>query len=314
MFMRRGLSGVFLLLFPVAPMCVSNLSWSQSSAGSEESTDFAYHSTVSEVRLVFFAGDEHNRPVNQLREDDFAVVDEERVIREFRSFTQSGLTKLDVVVLIDCSASVLPQFGREIGEVVQLISQSPWGAEDKLSVLSFRGTEVRSICSGDCRSSFTSDQVAALPSGGATPLYDAVEVATNALAERKQAEVWPVIILISDGDDTISKASFREAAEKVMDNGVQVYAIDLGSGTPSHGTAVLQRIAEDSGGRRFRIGEGAAGIFDEIVSDLHSAHVLTYLAPEWGGDFHSIRILPTHNLNLQFRCRRGYYRRSSSAP
>jgi hypothetical protein len=46
---------------------------------------------------------------------------------------------------------------------------------------------------------------------------------------------------------------------------------------------------------------------------LHSARVVTYVLPESGPDFHSIRILPTHNLNLQFRCRTGYYHREGSA-
>jgi len=50
-----------------------------------------------------------------------------------------------------------------------------------------------------------------------------------------------------------------------------------------------------------------------VIDDLHSARVVTYRLPKFGSDFHSIRILPTHNLKLQFRCRRGYYSRSSSA-
>jgi len=54
-------------------------------------------------------------------------------------------------------------------------------------------------------------------------------------------------------------------------------------------------------------------IFKDVIDDLHSARVVTYVLPESGPDFHSIRILPTHNLNLQFRCRTGYYHREGSA-
>jgi VWFA-related protein len=321
---RGRLSRVLLPLFLGATICAHSLAFGQSGpgssdpgssdSGSEDSVNFSYRSTVSEVRLVFFAADENNHTVEDLQKDDFAVVDDERVIRDFSSFTRSALTKLDVVVLIDSSDSVLPHFRQEIADVLRLISQSPWSPEDNVSVLSFSGTEVRSICSGDCRRSFTTDEVASLPSGGATPLFDAVEVATNSLIERRQPEVWPVIILFSDGDDTISKSSFHEASERIVDNGVQVYAVDVSiPGGPSNGRAMLQRIANDSGGRCFRIGEGALGIFSDVIDDLHSARVVTYVPPVSGSDFHSIRILPTHNLNLQFRCRRGYYRRSSSA-
>jgi VWFA-related protein len=314
MLMRARLSRVLLPLFLGTTICAPSVAFSQSGPGSGESVNVAYRSTVSEVRLVFFASDEHNHAVEDLQKDDFAVVDDEKVIRDFRSFTRSALTKLDVVVLIDSSDSVLPHFHQEIADVLQLISQSPWSSEDSVSVLSFSGTEVRSICSGDCRRSFTADELASLPSGGVTPLFDALEVAANSLIQRKQPDVWPVMILFSDGDDTISKSSFREASEKIVASGAQVYAIDVSNPVrSSNGTTMLQRIADDSGGRRFPIGEGARRVFNDVIDDLHSARVVTYVPPVSGLDFHSIRILPTHNLNLQFRCRRGYDRRSSSA-
>ncbi|MGA7890699.1 MAG: hypothetical protein WCC05_00170, partial [Candidatus Sulfotelmatobacter sp.] len=75
----------------------------------------------------------------------------------------------------------------------------------------------------------------------------------------------------------------------------------------SNGTAILRRLANDSGGRCIRISEGAVRIFQDVMEDLHSARVVTYALPRSSSEFHSIRILPTHNLNLQFRCRRGYY-------
>jgi VWFA-related protein len=305
------LSRVLLSLFLVTVCCSYNVAFAQLSPDSEKSA-FAYRSRTSEVRLVLFASDENNHSVQDLQKDDFAVVDDGRVIRDFRSFTHPVLTKLDVVVLVDTSDSVVTNFHQEIAGVLQLISQSPWTPEDNVSLLSFSGTEVRSICAGDCPRFFTIDQAASLPSGGATPLFDAMEVAISSLIERQQPQVWPVIILFSDGDDTISKSSFDGMAENLVASGVQVYAIDVGSaGQSSNGMAMLQRIADDTGGRYFRSGD-AVKIFNDVMDDLNSARVVTYVAPESGPDFHSIRILPTHNLNLRFRCRRGYHRSSSS--
>jgi len=308
-------SRLLLPLLLVTPVCAHNMLFGASVAsGSQESSAPAYHSSVSEVRLVFFATDEHNQPVTDLQEDDFAVVDDERVIRDFRSFTRSALTKLDVIVLIDSSESVQPHLQEEIADVVQLISQWPWNPGDYVSVLSFSGIEVHLICAGNCRSVFTAAQVTSLPRGGATPLFDALEIATNTLMQRRETEAWPVIILFSDGDDTVSKTSLREALEKVLASGAQVYAIDVSSPErASDGTARLQRIAAESGGRWVRMSEGAVRIFRDVIDDLHSARVVTYVLPESGPDFHSIRILPTHNLNLQFRCRTGYYHREGSA-
>jgi VWFA-related protein len=278
-------------------------------SGPEEHSNLTFRSRVSEVRLVFFAADENNRPLENLRQDEFAVVDDEKVIRDFRSFTRSQLIKLDVIVLMDSSESVLPRFPEEMANVLQLISQSPWGSKDSVSVLSFSGMEAHLACARNCRRAFSIDQVASMPRGGATPLFDAVEIATTLLVQRRQPDVWPVIVLFSDGDDTISKASFREMLEKALASEVQIYGVNVGKpGRPSNGYAALQTIADESGGRLVQMSRGALRIFSDVIEDLHSAYVVTYVPPASTSGFHSLRILPTHNLKLQFRCRRGYYR------
>jgi len=303
-----------LLLFLVATVYSQSVVPQLSEAGSGESANLTYHSTVSEVRVVFFATDENNHSVEDLQRDDFAVVDDERIIRDFRSFTRSSATNLDVIVMIDSSDSVQPRFQQEITDVLQLISQWPWSPEDNLSVLSFSGLETHVICSGNCRSSFA-DRVHSLPSGGAaTPLFDALTIAADLLLQRGQPDVWPVIILFSDGDDTISMSSFDDTLEKILASGAQVYTIDANPPVqPSRGRATLQRIAENSGGRYIPIDEGPITLLNDVIDDLHSARVVTYQAPKSRSDFHAIRILPTHNLNLQFRSRRGYYHHWSSA-
>ncbi len=97
-------SPLLLPLFLVTTIYAHNLLFGQSTpSGSGESSHLTYLRTVSEVRLVFFATDEHNHLVEGLQKNDFAVVDDERVIREFRSFTRSDVIKLDVVVLMDSS-------------------------------------------------------------------------------------------------------------------------------------------------------------------------------------------------------------------
>jgi VWFA-related protein len=297
------------LLWPLvlATTTASSLMASPAPGDSEELSNVTYHSTVSEVRLVFFATDDHNHTVEGLKPDDFAVVDNEKVIRNFRSFTRSGEIKLDVIVLFDSSESVVPHFKQEITEVLHLISQWPSNPEDNISVVSFSGLEAHPVCAGDCRA-LTAESLASSPRGGATPLFDALDTAASLLSRRRQPDVWPVIILFSDGLDTISKSSFPDAVEKVVASGAQIYAVDMGNpARPSHGSAILQRLASASGGRCIRSNEGAVRIFTDIIDDLHSARVVTYALPPSRSDFHSVRILPTHNLNLQFRSRGGYY-------
>jgi len=293
----------------VATVTSHNLVPAQSTPiGSHESSGVTYHHRVSEVRLVFFATDERNHSVNDLQKNDFAVIDDDAIIRDFRSFSRADLINLDVVVLMDSSQSVLPRLAQEITDVRQLISQWPWRSGDKVSVLSFSGIQTHLVCSEDCRSSFSADRIYSLPKGGATPLFDALKKAANILNARAQPDVWRVIVLFSDGDDTISSASLKEAVGTIQTSEAEVYAVDNGiSERPSNGTTILKKIATDSGGRYLRINDGAVNIFKSVIDDLHSARVVTYALPPADTDFHSIRILPTHNLKLQFRCRGGYY-------
>jgi hypothetical protein len=152
------------------------------------------------------------------------------------------------------------------------------------------------------------------PHGGATPLFDALKKAANLLHARAQPDVWRVIVLFSDGDDTISVASLKEALGAILASEAQVYAVDNRvSARPSNGTAILQKIATDSGGRYLRNNDGGVNVLNNVIGDLHSARVVTYALPAADADFHSIRIRPTHNLKLQFHCRSGYYHGASSA-
>jgi len=308
---RRGKNCLSLLLLAITTSSAQRAGPGGSPIASEESQSVAYRSVVSEVRLVFFATDEDSQNVQELGKDDFAIVDDERVIREFRSLTRSVSMNLDVIMLIDSSESVLSHFREESAVVEKLIWHSPWRPGDRFSVLTFSGRETHVICDEDCSDSFTADRL--VPQGGATPLLDAVEVATRLLMKRKRPDVWPVILLFSDGDDTISKATFSELRETILSDDTRIYAIDVSnSRQPSNGAATMQRLAAESGGRYFLLSEGAARIFKDVIDDLHSARLVIYQLPNSGSDFHSIRILPTHNLKLHFRCRQGYYYRAAS--
>ncbi len=285
----------------------------EAAASSSPSSDSAstYHSSVSEVRLVLFATDEQNHPVENLKQEDFAVVDNELVIRNFRGFYRSKEYKLDVIILLDASESNLPQFRKQVTEVKQLIAKWPWAAEDRVSLISFAGMGTDIICTENCRAPLPSaDGIASHFRGGATPLYDAVFLAANTLALRHQPDVWPVIILFSDGKENVSLRSLNGALEAVLASGAQIYSIDTGdSRQQSPATSVLQRLADDSGGRHLSLSDGSPALLRNILDDLHAARVVIYPLPHSLNDFHSVRILPTRNLKLHFRCRSGYFQR-----
>jgi len=290
----------------------------------EEASDASgvptYRSTVSEVRVTFFATDENNHPVATLTKSDFAVVDNERVVRNFRSFTHSDETSLDVVALVDLSESVAPRVRVAMTDVLQLVAREQSIPDDNIAVLSFGGTSGGAfggihpaiLCSSGCRDSDSVSRLLAVKSGGTTPLFDALIFGADFILHHRRAGVRPVIILFSDGDDTISLHSSREALEAALDGGVLIYSVDMGtSGNQTSGSAFLRQVSEATGGRyfspRFSKNDGAATVLNAVLEDLRASYVVTYDLPSHQAGSHSLRLLPTHNLNLTFHSRNSYY-------
>jgi VWFA-related protein len=275
-----------------------------------------YRSTVSQVRITFFATDENNHALETLTKSDFAVVDNELVVRNFRSFTHSDETSLDVVALVDLSESVAPRFRVAMSAVLQLVAREQSIPDDNIAVLSFGGTfggmRPAILCSSGCRASDSVSRLLAVKSSGTTPLFDALIVGADFISHRRRAGVRPVLILFSDGNDTISLHSPREALDAVLAGGFLIYSVDMGtSANQSTGSTFLRQVSEATGGRyfslRFSQQDGAATVLNAVLEDLRASYVVTYDLPSHQSGFHSLRLLPTHNLNLTFHSRNGYY-------
>src|ERR1700739_155186 len=105
---------VLLALFPC-------LFYARSTSDTPPTT---YRTGTSEVRISFFATDERNHPVENLGADDFAIVDGDMVIRDFRSLARANDTALDLVLLVDDSESMAPRFREVQQDILQLISST----------------------------------------------------------------------------------------------------------------------------------------------------------------------------------------------
>ncbi|MGO9087854.1 MAG: VWA domain-containing protein [Terriglobales bacterium] len=267
-----------------------------------------YHTGASEVRVTFFATDQNNQLVDTVLKDDFAVVDSGMVIRDFRSLMRSNETALDVVAVVDASESVAPRFHTAMNDVLQLVSERPLASDDNISVVSFDGLRPVLLCTRDCRSPAAGQRLLAVKAAGPTPLFDALAYAANFSSGRRVPGVRQALILFSDGNDTISMTSARDALQAITASGALLYTVDLNeSADASTGSIVLQRMADATGGRSFSVHEGAINVLQAALADLRASYVVTYPLPSRVAGFHSLRILPKHNLNLRFHCRSGYY-------
>ncbi len=291
---RQGWSfAVLLVLFPCFLFAGSN-------TGEAPPT---YRTGSSEVRVTFYATDEENHLVRPIEKNDFAVIDGDMVIRDFRSLQPSQETALDVLILVDASESVASHFDVVKQYVGRLVSQSQ--AADRVAIVTFSGLKSSVLCAEDCTSPDRTETLRALHPTGATPLFDSLKTSARILAGWQDPTRRPVLILFSDGNDTISASSSRDALNALTATGALLYAVDL-EGRASRNSLALKEMAEATGGRSLSKQESGDNIFQSILADLHASYVVTYALPSHTAGFHSLRILPKHNLNLRFHCRKGY--------
>jgi len=295
---RQGWSlAVLLAIFPCFLFAASNF---ESDSTPSSAT---YRTGTNEVRVAFFATDGDNRRVESVEQNDFAVVDGSMVIREFRSLMRSEETALDVVILLDASESVTSHFETVKREVARLISQSRTG--DRLAVVTFSGLNSNLLCAEDCASAEMTQKLRDLNAAGATPLFDSIKKTARYFEGQRNPAVRQVMILFSDGNDTISAACARDALSAITSTGALLYSVDLEGRNENR--LALQEMAEATGGRSLSKQESAQGVLQTVLADLHASYVVTYALPSRAAGFHSLRILPKHNLKLRFHCRREYF-------
>jgi VWFA-related protein len=273
-----------------------------------DSSDLTFRKSVSEVNLVFFVTDGQNRNLTDLQRTDFAVIDDGFVVREFRSFRRSDAPDLTIAVIVDASESVRQGFKTEVASALRFLSEVPRLRESELSIFFLSGMQPRLLCNGDCLHEAVPIQVEAARAEGATPLFDGIVAAAKVVGHSEDVSDWPIIVVFSDGNDTISRNSPMDAVAAAMGREARIYTVDLSpSKRTAGGTTTLQAIADATGGRYFRISEGASAMATALREDSQTAYTVSYRMPVRTPGFHSISVQPTHNQALRFRCRQGYF-------
>jgi Ca-activated chloride channel homolog len=114
------------------------------------------------------------------------------------------------------------------------------------------------------------------PSGGTAILDALIE-----LSERlPRGEDRRSVILISDGYDEHSRASFEQALAAVKTAGITIYVVGIGgiAGISLKGERELKRLASETGGRVFfppRADE-LANVYEQLAADAQNRYLVTY--------------------------------------
>lgn len=116
-------------------------------------------------------------------------------------------------------------------------------------------------------------------SAGATAIWDAVRATVDTLPPA--ADSRRLIILLTDGEDTISKIKLRDAIEHAAANDVAVFSFGIAAGDFYElDRDSLKKLSEQTGGRAFfpkRVADLDA-ILLETAASLQSRYALSYCA------------------------------------
>ncbi len=251
---------------------------------------FAQDDTVKtfEVRLPVTVKDKKKNLVSGLTKNDFIVL-EDGVPQELTFFTDEKTNPpVYVGVLMDTSASTKGKLGFSKEAAMNFIYTVTRLRKDKAAFMTF-DHEV------SLKQDFTDkqdllqravDKVKKV--GSQTSLYDAIwqfsdEKLRNAPGRR-------VIVLITDGDDTFSRASIEDAIDIAQRTETTIFGISTKEGflgavpgveagtVKDKGDKYLTRLAEETGGEAFFTGDMLAleRAFKKISEELTSQYIITY--------------------------------------
>jgi Ca-activated chloride channel family protein len=250
-------------------------------APSEDEGTYTLKTNVNEVNLTFTVTDRHGRFINNLQQQDFALLDDRRAPAQVYNFTQQTNQPLRVGLVVDASTSIRARFKFEQAAATEFLLDILRPRTDRAFIMGFDVTAY--VTQG-----FTNNPdlletgLNRLRPGGGTALYDAVYKACRDQMLNgvpSQAQVRKALILLSDGDDNQSRAYLDDAIKMCQRAETTIYTISTNtSPTRERGDDVLNKMASSTGGSAFypqRI-EDIANEFHRVEEELRSQYSLSY--------------------------------------
>jgi VWFA-related protein len=268
---------------------------------------------VNEVNLIFTVTDKHGRYIADLKQGDFALLDDRRAPAKVNSFHQQINLPIRVGIVIDASTSIRSRFQFEQQSAVEFLLEILKARSDRAFVMGF---DVTPSVTQDWTNNIDGLEtgINRLRPGGGTALFDAVYTACRDKlldVSRGQEPVRKAMVLLSDGDDNQSRVHLDEAVKECQRAETIIYAIST-NWTPSRGRGddVLSQMAEDTGGKVFfpPSVEDVSNSFHGIEEELRSQYALTYTPADfkYDGAFRPIYLYCTDRRYI-VRAKKGYF-------
>jgi Ca-activated chloride channel family protein len=257
---------------PSPPAAPSASGKRQSSAEPDVKVD------VKLVNVFVTVTDAHGAPVAGLKKDNF-ILSEDGQPQKISVFDKESALPLSIALAIDTSLSTRHDLPLEQASAKRFV-RTILRPVDAFSVYAFSEI-VREATPG-----FTPDlkrideAIDHIRYGAATALYDAIYLTSRALDPRHGRKV---IVLITDGEDTISKVDYHEAVRAAEEAEALVYSIIIvpienSAGREIGGEHALIQLSEDTGGKYYyatsisQLDEA----FQKISDELRTQYLLAY--------------------------------------
>jgi Ca-activated chloride channel family protein len=276
---------------------------------------FAQAPTINvNVRLVnVFVNvtDDKGAPIPGLTRDDFLLTEDQHP-QKIAVFERQSELPLEIVLAIDTSGSVHKDMGVE-QEAAKHFVHSLLRPVDHLDLMEFADS-VREMVFFTNNAGRVDRGLNSMERGAATALYSGVFLAAQILAPRSGRKV---LVIISDGGNTVNGTTYDQALEQALRGEVMVYPIidvpiAASAGRDLAGEHALITLAQQTGGKYYYADATSLDrTFAQLSEDLRTQYLLGYYpANHSGTGFRAISVklrAPSDNANYLVRHRPGYY-------
>jgi Ca-activated chloride channel family protein len=239
------------------------------------------------VRVI----DRNNRPVNNLKQDEFRVY-EDGVLQPVFSFTREEVP-ISYGLAVDTSGSLRSQLDKVI-EAAKIIVNSNKPGDETFLERFISSDKIETV------QDFTPNRDALLDGldtlyieGGQTAVIDGIYLAAEHVADYKKGKDDDrrrrALVVVTDGEDRESYWKESQLMERLREEDVQIFVIGFVNELEKEGSFLrksprekainlINKIAQETGGRAFfpqSIAELPA-IAGTIVRDMRTQYVLSY--------------------------------------
>lgn len=267
---------------------------------------------VKLVSLFVNVTDQMGAIVGGLTLDDFKITEDGRP-QKIATFERQSEMPLNLTLAIDTSSSTYKDRYIE-QQAAKKFVHALLRPQDQMSAIEF-DTFVTELTRGFTNKEAEIDRgLDHMRGAGGTALYDAIYLGSKSLGTKDGRKV---LVLVTDGGDTVKGQTYDEALEEALRNEVMIYSIidvpiEASAGRDLGGEHALIQLSQDTGGKHFYVDAGGLDkAFAQVSADLRTQYMIGYYPhnQEPGRPFHRIEVTVPRASSESFNIRHktGYY-------